>query len=92
MGRNKIRIIALMLLGISLIVFMDLTYNYFNATFVELHDGVIVSGVFGRLIYGDGNWTLSAFFNGFIISLRVVVIIGLVNIVLAAKSLSRRND
>ncbi|MDF2609673.1 MAG: hypothetical protein K0R92_1147 [Lachnospiraceae bacterium] len=58
---NKIRIIALMAFAISLIIFMDLTNNYFNATFTELHDGIIMSGVFGRLIYGDSNWTLSIF-------------------------------
>ena len=85
---NKIRIIALMSLAISSIVFMDLTYNYFNATFTELHDGIVISGVFGRLIYGDSNWTLTAFFNGFITSLRIMVIIGAINIVLACKSLS----
>lgn len=88
---NKIRIIALMSFAISSIVFMDLTYNYFNATFTELHDGIIISGVFGRLIYGDSNWTLSAFFSGFITSLRIMIILGIINIVLACKSLLIKN-
>lgn len=88
---NKIRIIALISFAISSIVFMDLTYNYFNATFTELHDGIVISGVFGRLIYGDSNWTLSAFFGGFITSLRIMVILGLINIVLACKSLLIKN-
>lgn len=79
---KKIRIIALMILSIALIIFMDMTYNYFNASFTDLHDGIIMSGVFGRLFYGDSNWTLIRFFNGFITSLRIVIILGIGNIVL----------
>lgn len=80
---KKVRIIALMLLAIALIIFMDMSYNYFNATFTDINDGIIISGFFGRIFYGDNNWTLIRFFNGFITSFRIVILIGIFNIVLA---------
>lgn len=79
---KKIRITALLLFILSLVIFLDLTHNYFNATFTELHDGIILTGFFSRIFYGDSNWSLLRFYNGFIISLRVMSFLGVLNIIL----------
>lgn len=80
---KKIRIAALILFILSLVIFLDLTHNYFNATFTELHDGIMLTGFFSRLFYGDNNWTLFRFYNGFMISLAAVSFVGIINIILA---------
>ena len=50
---KQLQIVLLTLLGISLIVSVDLAHNFFNASFIELHDGILISGIFGRIFFGD---------------------------------------
>lgn len=88
---KKIRIAASLLFILSIIVFLDLTHNYFNATFTELHDGILLTGFFSRIIYGDNNWSLFRFYNGFIISLRIVSYLGILNIILGYIEILKRN-
>lgn len=80
---KKIKMVTLLFFILSIVVFLDLTHNYFNATFTELHDGIMLTGFFSRIIYGDNNWSLFRFYNGFIISLRIVSFLGILNIILA---------
>ncbi len=89
---KKIRIAALSVFVLSLVIFLDLTHNYFNATFTELHDGIMLTGFFSRLFYGDNNWTLFRFYNGFIISLRAVSFVGIFNVILAYLERLRKNS
>ena len=79
---KRLQIVLLILLGISLIVSVDLAHNFLNASFVELHDGIRISGIFSRLFFGDDYWSLNQFYQGFIVSLRIAVALGIGNIVL----------
>jgi hypothetical protein len=89
---KKVQVVLLLLLAVSLIVFMDLTHNYFNATFIELHDGSIeIKGFFSRMLYGDDGWSLIKFYNGFIISLRIVILLGVTNIIFACITVWKKN-
>ena len=63
-----IKRITFLLFILSVIVFLDLAHNYFNATFTELHDGIMLTGFFSKIIYGDNSWSLFRFYNGFITS------------------------
>lgn len=78
-----IKRITFLLFILSVIVFLDLAHNYFNATFTELHDGIMLTGFFSKIIYGDNSWSLFRFYNGFITSLRIVSFLGILNIALA---------
>lgn len=89
---KKIRVAALLLFILSLVIFLDLTHNYFNATFTELHDGIMLTGFFSRLFYGDNNWTLFRFYNGFIMSLAAVSFVGIFNIILAFVERMKNNS
>ena len=53
-----IKRITFLLFILSIIVFLDLAHNYFNATFTELHDGIMLTGFFSKIIYGDNSWSL----------------------------------
>ena len=75
-----IKRITFLLFILSVIVFLDLAHNYFNATFTELHDGIMLTGFFSKIIYGDNSWSLFRFYNGFITSLRIVSFLGILNI------------
>ena len=79
--KKKLCIVTLILFIISLIVFLDLTYNYYNATTIKQHDGIIISGILGRVFYGDSGWTLEKFYNGSILSFRVMIVMGIVSLV-----------
>lgn len=79
---RKLRIITLILFILSLIVFGDLTYNYFNATAIKQNDGIMISGIFSRVFYGDRGWSLEQFYNGSVFSFRVMVVMGIVNLVI----------
>ena len=52
-----IKRITFLLFILSVIVFLDLAHNYFNATFTELHDGIMLTGFFSKIIYGDNSWS-----------------------------------
>jgi hypothetical protein len=61
------------------------------ATFIELHDGIAIKGFFSRMFYGDDGWSLIKFYNGFILSLRIVVLLGVTNIIFACISIWKKN-
>lgn len=44
-----IKRITFLLFILSVIVFLDLAHNYFNATFTELHDGIMLTGFLVKL-------------------------------------------
>ena len=82
-----IKIVSLISLAICILCTVDLGLNYANALLVDYHDGIILTGVLSRLIYGDRGWSLPAFFHAFSNMLTVTVFIVIENIVLCCFSI-----
>jgi len=78
------RITTLIFIGVSLLFTLSLTLNYIGAISpAEINDGLTLRGGLPTLlVFGDDGWTLEGFYNAFIISLRISVYLGIVNIVL----------
>ena len=82
-----IKIVSLISLAICILCTGDLGINYANALLVEYHDGIVLTGVLSRLIYGDRGWSLPAFFQTFSNMLIVTVVIAIENIALRCFSI-----
>lgn len=83
------RFVLLIVLAVCLLLTGDLLYNYLNATFVEAHDGIVCTGLFSRLVFGE-NWTLSRFCGGFLIGVWTTLAAAIANIVLCCVELYRK--
>lgn len=77
-----IEIVSLILLAICILCTVDLGLNYANALLVDYHDGIVLTGVLSRFIYGDRGWSLPAFLQAFSNILIITVIIAIENIAL----------
>lgn len=82
-----IKVVSLISLAICIMCTVDLGLNYANALLVNYHDGIVLTGVLSRLIYGDRGWSLPAFFQAFSNMLTVTVVIVIENIVLCCFSI-----
>lgn len=85
---RRARIISLLLLAASFVFAVDLGLNYANALLTQHHDGIVLTGIFGAVLYGDGIWTLPAFFHAFESALVVTAIMALENIALWCVSIA----
>ena len=79
------RITAMILLGISLLFTLALTINYISAVSPAVfNDGLTLrGGILTDIVFGDGGWSLEGYYTAFILSLRISVYLGIVNIALA---------
>lgn len=79
------RIPALVLLGLSLLFTLALTINYISAVSPAVfNDGLTLrGGILTDLVFGDSSWSLEGYYAAFILSLRISVYLGIVNIALA---------
>ena len=84
-----IKIISLVALAISFLCTVDLGINYANALLVEYHDGIVLTGILSKIIYGDSHWSLPAFFQSFNSMLIVTTIITIENIMLWCVSIAK---
>lgn len=89
---KKVRIISLIALAIGIIITTDLGLNYFNSTFIEQHDGIVCSGLFARLFFGDNNWTIFGFYQAFSYSVIVTTLILFENIVLSIIAIATKRN
>lgn len=76
---------AWILLAVSMLFTLSLALNYIGAVSpAEINDGLILrGGLPALLVFGDDHWTLEGFYTAFIVSLRISVYLGIVNITLA---------
>lgn len=87
---QMIRIISLILFAICFLCTVDLGINYANALLVEDHDGIVVTGILSRLIYGDHGWSLPKFFHTFNNMLLVTSIMVVENIILQCIAIAKK--
>lgn len=92
MARDHLRILSLILLGVSVFVTADLGLNLLHAFIPELNDGIgsfsILQGLFG--ILGNSGWSVPYFFTLFTRALWVTVGLAAWNILLACAALIRK--
>ena len=74
--------VSLIVLAISITISVDLGLNYLNSTFTDKYDGIVISGFFASLLYGDSGWDVYSFFKTFSTSITITVLIGITNIVI----------
>lgn len=80
---KRMRISLMLILAVSVLITVDLAYNYFFSLMPEMNDGITLRGWFTSGIFGDDGWSRAAFFEAFINSLRVTGLLTAGNLVLA---------
>lgn len=83
------KIISLAALAVSFLCTVDLGVNYANALLVDYHDGIVLTGVLGRFLYGDRGWSLPAFYQSFHHMLVATAILTVENIILQCVSIAK---
>jgi hypothetical protein len=83
------KIISLISLAISFLCTVDLGINYANALLVEYHDGIVLTGILSKIIYGDSHWSLPEFFQSFNNMIIITTIITIENIMLWCVSIAK---
>jgi len=83
------KMVSLSVLAVGILFTVDLGVNYGNALLTEYHDGIVLTGILSRIIYGDRGWSLHAFFQSFNNMLIVTAILIIENIVLWCISISK---
>jgi len=81
---KKLRIISLVVLAITTFVSVDLLINLLGSLIPTMNDGIGVHSVivWGNLYFGDNNWSLERFYDAFVISALLWLVILVENVVL----------
>lgn len=79
---KRLRIAAMILLGISIWITADLGYNYISSLPAELNDGITLRGLFAGLVFGDDGWSRSGFLRAFAVAAGATVVTAFINIAL----------
>ena len=81
---KKLRIISLVILVITSVISLDLLLNLLGNLVPEINDGLGIHTVILpiKLFFGDSLWSLERFYNGFVISSLITLIVFIENIVL----------
>lgn len=83
------KIVSLIAFAITFLCTVDLGINYANAILVDYHDGIVLTGILSRFIYGDRGWSLPVFFESFNNMLMITVILVIENIILWCISIAK---
>lgn len=70
-GRIKISIILAFMF--SIVITVDLGYNYLSSTIISMNDGITIRGLFAYFLFNDRNWSIENFFKAFKISADISV-------------------
>ena len=81
---KKARIISLIFFILATIVSVDLLINLLGALIPTMNDGIGVHSVivWGNLYFGDNKWSLERFYDAFVISALLWLVILVENVVL----------
>lgn len=81
---KKLRIISLIILVITSVISVDLLINFLGNLVPEMNDGLGMHSVIlpGKLFFGDSLWSLQKFYNAFVISALVTLVVFVENVVL----------
>lgn len=80
---KRLRVAAMILLGIGLWITADLGYNYVSSLPAELNDGITMRGIFAGLVFGDDGWSRAGFLRAFAVAAGGTLITAVANITLA---------
>lgn len=82
---KKLRIISLVILVITTIISVDLLINFLGNLVPEMNDGLGIHCVIlpGKLFFGDTLWSLERFYNAFVTSALITLVVFVENVVLA---------
>lgn len=78
---NKVRILSKIIFCISLIIAFSLTSAYLVNLQPNM-DGLLISNIISRWIYGENGWTIQMLHDGFLRSVGCSVLLCIVNIIL----------
>lgn len=88
---KRVRILFLILLGISIFVTTEFALNFFANYNPVTNDGIVLKGILPRVVFGDSGWTMSGFFSAFSITMWIMVIVAISNIVIHIVETSNRH-
>lgn len=82
---KKLRIVSLIILAVSAVISVDLLINFLGNVVPEMNDGLTIHSVLlpGQLFFGDSLWSLERFYNAFVVSSMITLVLFAENIVLA---------
>lgn len=78
---RRLRLAALILLGITVIITADLGCNLIYSLIPELNDGITIRTPLAYLVFSD-HWSRARFYEGFRLSLIISLLTGVWNIIL----------
>ena len=89
---KKLRIVSLVILVITTIISADLLINFLGNLVPEINDGLGVHSVLlpGKLFFGDSLWNLEKFYNAFVTSAWITLVVFVENIVLTIISIAKK--
>ena len=89
---KKLRVTSLIILVITTIISVDLLINYLGNLVPEMNDGLGIHSVIlpSKLFFGDNLWSLERFYNSFVISTLITLIVFIENVVLAIIDIKKR--
>lgn len=89
---KKLRIISLVVLVISTFVSVDLLINLLGSLIPTMNDGIGVHSVivWGNLYFGDNKWSLERFYDAFVISALLWLVILVENVVLTIMDILKK--
>lgn len=89
---KKLRIISLIVLMIATIITVDLLINFVGNLVPEMNDGLGIHSVLlpAKLFFGDSLWSLEKFYNAFVTSSLITLVVFLENVVLAIIDITKK--
>ena len=89
---RRLRIVSLVILIIATVISVDLLLNFLGNLVPEINDGLGIHSVLlsGKLFFGDSLWSLERFYNAFVTSLLITLVVFVENIVLAIIDIAKK--
>ena len=89
---KKLRVVSLVVLVISAAISIDLLANFLGNLVPEMNDGLGIHSIIlpSKLFFGDSLWSLERFYNAFITSSLITIVVFAENIVLAIIDILKR--
>ena len=89
---KKLRIISLIVLMIATIITVDLLINFVGNLVPEMNDGLGIHSVLlpAKLFFGDSLWSLEKFYNAFVTSSLITLVVFVENVVLAIIDITKK--
>ena len=89
---KKLRVVSFVVLVISAAISIDLLANFLGNLVTEMNDGLGTHSIIlpSKLFFGDSLWSLERFYNAFITSSLITIVVFTENVVLAIIDILKR--